>query len=420
LGRLWRDEVGATAVITALVLTTMIGFTALGVEVGMWYGERRSMQTASDAAALGAAYKIYEDGKGVSGISTAGETEATRNGYTDGENSVSLTVNSPPTQGPSTGNDYAAEAILTKQQSPLLASLFHKDDVTIGTRSVAVVRVTGPFCVLALSPTNDSSLKFGGTSDLNLENCGIIVDSNSASAMALIGASVVGATYADITGGYTKSNNSTLDLDDGMPNTGEDPLDDPFADLDVPPSAGCDHTNFKVQKNGTDTIYPGRYCGGITVNAGAVLTMNPGNYIIAGGQFNVAGGATVNGDGVTIFLTTDGSSYAQVTINGGAVVNLKAPTAGDYKGIVFFQSRGAPIADTGAQNKFNGGSTMEINGAIYIPNQKLEFSGGNASAGGCTRIVAYTIEFTGNSDVDSDCTGYGFDEETRRKPKLTE
>jgi hypothetical protein len=135
------------------------------------------MQTASGAAALHGAYKIYEDGKGVSGISTAGATEATRNGYTDGENDVTLTVNSPPSQGPNDGNDYAAEALLTKQQSPMLASLFHKDDVTIGTRSVAVMRVTGPFCVLALSPSNDSALKFGGTSDLNLESCGIIVNS---------------------------------------------------------------------------------------------------------------------------------------------------------------------------------------------------------------------------------------------------
>jgi hypothetical protein len=420
LRRLRRDESGATAIVTALVMTTMIGFIALGVEVGLWYGERRSIQTASDAAALGAAYKIYEDGKTASGITAAGKAEATRNGYTDGENNVTLTINHPPSTGPNAGNDYAVEAILDKQQSPLLASMFHKGDVTIGTRSVAVVRVTGPYCVLALSPTNDSSLKFGGTSDLNLENCGIVVNSGSNTAMALIGGSVVGATYADIVGGYTKSTNSTLDLDEGAPNTGEDAIDDPFADLNVPSGTGCDFTDKKVQKNDTATLNPGRYCGGITINAGAVVTMTSGNYVLVGGTFSVAGGATVTGDGVTIFLTGSGSSYAQVAINGGAIVNLHAPTTGDYKGIVFFQDRAAPVADSGAQNKFNGGSTMEINGAIYIPNQKLEFNGGNTSSGGCTRIVAYTIEFTGNSDVDSDCTGYGFDDETRRKPKLTE
>jgi Flp pilus assembly protein TadG len=36
----WRDEVGATAITTALVLTTLIGFTGLEAEVGLWYGER--------------------------------------------------------------------------------------------------------------------------------------------------------------------------------------------------------------------------------------------------------------------------------------------------------------------------------------------------------------------------------------------
>jgi hypothetical protein len=63
---------------------------------------------------------------------------------------------------------------------------------------------------------------------------------------------------------------------------------------------------------------------------------------------------------------------------------------------------------------------MEIKGAIYIPKQEVQFAGGNTSSGGCTKIVAFTIEFTGNSDVDSDCTGFGFENETRRPPKLME
>ena len=63
---------------------------------------------------------------------------------------------------------------------------------------------------------------------------------------------------------------------------------------------------------------------------------------------------------------------------------------------------------------------MDIQGVIYIPKQEVQFSGGNESAPGCTKIVANTIEFTGNSNVSSDCTGFGFDDETRRPPKLME
>ena len=122
--------------------------------------------------------------------------------------------------------------------------------------------------------------------------------------------------------------------------------------------------------------------------------------------------------GVTIFLTGSAGNYAQADISGGATVSIEAPSTGTYRGIAFFQDRNA--SSGGSPNMFNGGSTMEIKGAIYIPKQEVQFDGGNTSSGGCTKIVAFRIEFTGNSDIDSDCTGYGFDDETRRPPKLME
>ena len=70
-GRVWKDQTGATAVVTAITLSVLLGFTALGVEVGSWYAERRALQTAADAAALGAGYKIYKEGKESDGIAAA-------------------------------------------------------------------------------------------------------------------------------------------------------------------------------------------------------------------------------------------------------------------------------------------------------------------------------------------------------------
>lgn len=421
---LWRDESGATAIITAITFMMLMGFTALGVEVGSWYAERRALQTAADAAALGAAYRIYKDGKDAEGIVESGEYDASINGFTNGEEGVELTVTNPPASGPNADNDYAAEAIIGKQRNTLLSSMFMGDDeVTIRTRAVAVVSVGGPFCILALDPTGGSALKFGGTADLNLENCGVIVNSDSSSAMNLIGGSIVGATYADITGNYTKSNNSTLDLEEGAPNVGVDPLPDPFAGLNIPSGTGCDYNNFQTDNSNSawggapEPLSPGRYCGGLRVRN--IAHMAPGNYVIVGGTFKVVSGAVLTSSpGVTIFLTGSGTNYAQADISGGATVQIAAPTAGTYRGVAFFQDRDAPGG--GSPNMFNGGSTMEIKGAIYIPQQEVQFDGGNTSSGGCTKIVAFRIEFTGNSDVDSDCTGYGFDDETRRPPKLME
>src|SRR5688572_15167121 len=76
--RIARDERGATAIMTALVATILIGFVGLGTEVGMWYAERRAMQTASDSAAMGGAFKIFKEGENVatSKIETAAKNDS--------------------------------------------------------------------------------------------------------------------------------------------------------------------------------------------------------------------------------------------------------------------------------------------------------------------------------------------------------
>ena len=46
---------GVVAVVTAMVLPLLLGFAALGTEVGHWYLAQRQMQGAADAAAISAA-----------------------------------------------------------------------------------------------------------------------------------------------------------------------------------------------------------------------------------------------------------------------------------------------------------------------------------------------------------------------------
>lgn len=419
LPRLGSDQRGAAAIMTAIALTVLVGFVGLGTEVGMWYAERRAMQTASDAAVMGAAFDIYKNGKDSDGVVAAGEADSARNGFTSGADNVVLTVNHPPTDGEYADKDTAVETILTKSRPTLLGSIFMGSSIDIKVRSVATVKMVGVYCILALAPHEEAALLFTGTSDVLLKNCGIQVNSDDASgALTAKGASVVGATYADIVGGISQSNNTTLDF--GEITTGADAVDDPYANLDVPTGSGCDYTGFTVGSSQTKTLSPGRYCDGLTIQGTAHF--QAGEYVIVGGTFDVSASAIVTSDtvdGVTIFLTGSGSDYAQVTINGGATVNITASTDGDYKGIAFFQDRNAPVVNSGSPNKFNGGSTMNIVGAIYIPRQLTTFSGGNNTNGTCTRIVAYMVSFSGTSGLNTDC-GYGFGETTIFPPVLAE
>ena len=420
LRRIARDQRGATAITTALVSVVLIGFVGLGTEVGMWYSERRAMQTASDAAAMGGAFKIYRDGQNValSAVQSAAKKDSKLNGFEDLVKNVTVTVNRPPMSGENAGDDDAVETIVAKKRATMLSSFFLGNEVDIKVRSVATVKVVNVYCVIALSPHDEAAMFFGGTADVLLKNCGIIVNSDDADgAMTATGASVVGATYADVVGGIDQSNNATLDF--GDVNTGVDPADDPYANLDVPAGSGCDYDGVQVGASQSVTLSPGRYCNGLKILGTAHL--QAGEYVIVGGVFDVGSQAhiTTDDEGVTIFLTGSGTNYARVTINGGADVNIIGTTEGEYMGIAFFQDRDAPVINSGSPNKFNGGSTMAITGAIYIPRQMLTYKGGNGTTGTCTRIVAYMISFTGESGLNTDC-GYGWGTPTIYPPVLAE
>ena len=55
--RFVRDDAGQTVVLVALMFTVLMGFAALGIDIGRFYSERRYIQDAVDSAALACAIK---------------------------------------------------------------------------------------------------------------------------------------------------------------------------------------------------------------------------------------------------------------------------------------------------------------------------------------------------------------------------
>ena len=73
----------------------------------------------------------------------------------------------------------------------------------------------------------------------------------------------------------------------------------------------------------------------------------------------------LNASGVTFILTsstaaTNPGSIAQVSINGGATLNLTAPDTGTYAGVIMYQDR---RADFGTSN-INGNSSTFFHGPV--------------------------------------------------------
>jgi len=396
-------------IIVAFILPILIGFTAVAVEGGLWYADHHQLRNIADSSALAAGWARYD------GIdeNQAASTAATPVGFN--ANTDDIQVNSPPTLGAYKNDAASIEIIVHRARTLILAQvLMPNGAMSIRARSVVQLKPNSGVCVLALDKTASGAIGNQGSATVNFNGCGVTVNSNSASALTLGGASLLNVDWTQVTGGIVTNGGGTLDSVQA-PITGAAPRPDPWASLAMPASSSCSQTNY--QTSGPSTLNPGRYCSGLQFSKNSTTTLNPGTYVIDGGSFSVNGGATVTGNGVTIVMTGSGSNYATVTINGGANVTLTAPSSGTYAGIAFMQNPNAP---TSGSNKFNGGSTMSINGVIHIPNQNVQFAGGNTSGNACTRLVADTITFTGNASLGNNCAGLGLDDQSDGSPRLVE
>jgi hypothetical protein len=169
--------------------------------------------------------------------------------------------------------------------------------------------------------------------------------------------------------------------------------------VSFPPFSGCDQDNLKI--NSTVTLSPGVFCGGISVTAGAVVTLEPGIYYMDQGSLSVVGNATIQGTGVTIvFTSSNNKNWATASIGSNAIINLTAPTTGPTAGIVIFGDRNMPV---GTVFKMTGGDTQRFGGAIYLPKAALNYAGGSSASNGCTQIVADTLNWSGNSKLSLNC-----------------
>src|SRR5579871_152962 len=91
-----QKQGGLTIVAFTLMLVVMLGFTGLAVDVGYLELQKREIQTAADAAAMGA---LREMEKGNTDLTAAGQNDASLNGFTNGTNNTTVTVANPPSSG---------------------------------------------------------------------------------------------------------------------------------------------------------------------------------------------------------------------------------------------------------------------------------------------------------------------------------
>jgi len=394
--RFSRDQAGSYAILVAFILPVLVGVAGLATEASLWFMSHRSLQNAADSAAFSGATSRASG----STLFTEASAVTAAYGFANGANSVAVTVNRPPTSGNYTATPSAVEVIVQQPQNRFMSALFGTGQVTIRARAVAIPGNDGLGCVLSLDGSAPGATTGQGSTTVNLINCSLYDNSSDGSALTVGGSAAITAYSIGVVGGI--SGQAGITTTNGV-TTGGAPTPDPYASIANPTPTGP--TVNSCCSHGTATINPGIYTNGMKLVAGANITLNPGVYYIEGGSgLDVAGGSTLTGNGVTLVFTTDGSKYATANINGGATVNLTAPTTGATAGIVIFGDRNMPL---NSSFTFNGGSSQVFTGAVYAPRAAVKFAGGANNANGCTQLVANSVTFTGNSNFAVNCSGKG-------------
>lgn len=382
---------GSITVLVALMLPVLIGFAALALDVANFYVVKGRLQTAADAAALGAAQSISNPQAAQTvGVQLANLNVDAGYGPVTGVSDVVLgqynsgTKTFAPSVQPYNAVQVTATRNVMRGNAPtwFLAQLFGAKTLDMEVKAVAAVSQGA--CMIALDPSSTQTFLASGLGKVMVPNCGIYVDSSDADALHQSGNGGISALDINVVGGYYTAGNYSP-----APKSQRPYLVDPLASIPEPSPGPC--TYFNANINGNATIPSGSVICGSTSFRGGTVTFEPGIIYFVNAQVKLSSNVNVVGKDVTIYL--DGTTTWDSTGTGN--VSLSAPSSGAYAGISIFGSRTGPIDVM----SFTGGKNYSILGTIYLPHDIIDIAG-SADAQVSSQngyVIAWRFSYHGNS-----------------------
>lgn len=428
-----KRERGWVLITGALLSVSLFAFLGLSIDVGLAQISRKRVQMAADNAVIAATLELRNS---TANAVSAGTFSASLNGFSTA-NGDTVAVNNPPSSGSYQGNSQAVQVSISHTVPTFFMQILSIQNIQVSAKATGRLKGSGASsgggCIYVMDTSASRAMMLGGGSVL-WSNCGLFVNStdNSAASNDGQGCYAISNGGINIVGHYgyiwgtgapappnavpgSRSspcpndivNNKAPSVPAGGYNSGKN-FSDPGASLTAPTVGSCTYTNTQVNTSNNHTfqtggqLHPGTYCGGITLSGQiGTITMQPGLYIMAGGGFQINGGASVTGTGVTIYNTQiSGYSYQPfVFTSQGSNAYLTAPTSGTYAGILMFTDRTMTSTNN---NQVNGDSNTILQGLIYMPSVPLIISGNGSSmnaSSAYTLIVAKTLTINGGGTL---------------------
>lgn len=366
-------ERGYTLILLAGAGAVLIAFTGLAVDVGSMELQKRRMQAAADAGAVGGILEILRGN--TTSYDTYAKNDTAAQGFTDGANSTVVRVSAPPSSGAYVGKPGYVEVAISRPQNAYFMPILGIGPVTVNARSVAGPGSSGA-CVWVLDPSAAGAYHTDGQTTLTAA-CGMRVNSSDPVAIDNQGSTTMQNKIV-VRGNY--SNQGTLSP---SPLLGAPAARDPLAGMAVPLQPGAPSGNTAT------VLQPGYYSSGIHIGASANVTLAPGLYYLNGDLW-VGQDAQLTGTGVTVYLS--GQVYGN-----HASVNLVAPTAsggGAIEGILIWSTLSGPSSQC---VRLESDSALTLTGVVYCPQSQVYLESHSAGVAPYTEIVAKTVSFIGST-----------------------
>lgn len=434
-------ESGQALILIVFAAVGLFAFAALAIDGSRVFSDRRHAQNAADTAALAAALaQVRGNDYAAAAVGRAGS-----NGFDSSTVEVHLCSEAglnPPCEGLPAGADASEyiQVVIRMSTPTTFARILGWDQVP--TVVSAIARASGGAspvsfqspAISAMSPSDPKAIWGNGNVYLDVNNSGIF-DNSSASGGCPNGGALLfngNGTYEVDTGFDVVGTHCDVGSNDILRGDFRSTTQIPYPpDITIPePSIQCDPGSAPAQWTGTSwlipagthpgenipggdvTFAPGNHCfpSGYRINGFSNITVNNAQFLVSGGEFHIAtngnftcnnllvhikggtgvrlnGNATNTCTGVTFYAST-----GDVTWNGNSTNIYSAPTSGPYKGLLIYMPFGNSNPLT-----ISGNSSSEFTGSIIAVSSPVHLQGNGATLALSTKIIGYTIQFSGNT-----------------------
>ncbi len=388
-----KSEKGQALILIVLAIVGLLGLTALGVDGGNTYSERRRAQNAADATALDAALAKVREGD----LYTEGLARADSNHYTDADPTadssspdVNVEIYNPPVSGPYSGNSEYIQVFITAKVKTYFGRVVGITEVTNQVQAVArakpsvILPMFNGNAIVGLSPDDCKAIMYQGNADTTVTGGGIYTNSDCEDSAFFnnSGSAQLSTPCLQAVGGIQYKPGAINIVPAPIPpetciNEGTPVLPPP-----VYPNPTC--SDNAVQSG--NTLSAGNYSG--TFPPAGVTQLQSGVYCVDG-NFRLNANDVLNGEGVVIRINTGDVRWA-----GGAEMNLSAPTSGPFKGLLLF----LPEGNTN-EVEINGNSNSTFTGSILAPSAAISINGTGGVTGLNCQVIGYTVNLSGTSNT---------------------